>query len=447
VHRVLDLKDDAVNTQSPRARQVVAAVIGNALEWYDFIVFGFVSVVISRLFFPASNEYTALLLTFATFGVGFFMRPVGAIVLGMYADRAGRKSGLQLVMFLMTVAVALIAFAPTYASIGIGAPILIVLARLLQGFATGGEFSSATSFLVESAPARRRGFFGSLQMVGQGLGVLLGALAGVILTRALAAEQLHAWGWRLPFLFGLLIGPVGFYIRRHLEETNEFRALRSSSPPSMALSMLLRTHARALSASFLLVICATSAPYVEILYMPTYAKTQLALPLPDAFTAQMLALAWMILLIPLFGILSDRIGRRPVLIAATLSHFLLPYPLLAWLQAEPSFLRLLGVQVAMCSMLAVLFGPFSTALAEQFPAGVRSTGMAIAYNLAVTLFGGFAPFTLTWLIRATGSGSSPAFYLMFAAAVGIGGTLLLREGRRPVSIGAASLPGVVVSDS
>jgi MFS family permease len=264
-------------------------------------------------------------------------------------------------------------------------------------------------------------------MVGQGLGILLGALAGVILTRTLAPEQLDAWGWRLPFLFGLLIGPVGLYIRRHLEETDEFGALRSSSPPSLALGTLLRTHLQAVTASFLLVICATSAAYVEVLYMPTYAKTQLALPLTDAFAAQMLALAWMILLIPLFGILSDRIGRRPVLMVAALSHFLLPYPLFAWMQAEPSFLRLLGVQVAMCSMVAVLFGPFSTVLAEQFPAGVRSTGTAIAYNLAVTLFGGFAPFTVTWLIRATGSQSSPAFYLMFGAAAGLTGTFLLRE--------------------
>ena len=416
-----------VTTRAPPARQIVAAVIGNALEWYDFAVFGFVSVVVARLFFPASSEYTALLLTFATFGVGFVMRPVGAIVLGVYADRAGRKAALQLVIFLMTLAVAMMAFAPTYASIGIGAPILIVLARLLQGFATGGEFSSATSFLVECAPANRRGFFGSLQMVGQALAALLGALAGAMVTRHLSAGELDAWGWRVPFLIGLLIGPVGLYIRRHLDETEEFQAQRGTAP--LGLGTLLQQHTRAVIASFLLIVCGTTAYYVVLLYMPTYAKTQLALPLTDAFTAQMLALAWMVFLIPLFGILSDRVGRKPLLIAAALGYFILPYPLFTWALAQPSFGRLLGLQLAMCSVVAVFFGPMSTVLAEQFPTHVRSTGTAIAYNFAVTLFGGFAPFIVTWLMRETGSPNAPAFYIMFGASAGIAAGFLLREAR------------------
>ena len=431
-----------MNTQAPRPRQVIAAVIGNALEWYDFVVFGFVSVVISRQFFPASDDYAALLLTFATFGVGFFMRPVGAIVLGLYADRAGRKAALQLVILLMTVAVAIVAFAPPYRSIGIGAPILIVLARLLQGFATGGEFSSATSFLVECAPAHRRGFYGSLQMVGQGFSALFGALAGALVTRGLSAEQLDAWGWRLPFIVGLLIGPVGLYIRRHVEETEEFRAQHSEA--ALGVGALLREHTRALVASFLLVICGTTAYYVVLLYMPTYAKTQLALPLGDAFEAQMIALTWMILLIPAFGALSDRIGRRPVLLGAAFGYFVLPYPLFAWVQAEPSFARLLGLQAAMCSVVAVFFGALSTALAEQFPTRVRSTGTAIAYNFSVMLFGGFAPFIVTWLIRETGSPSAPAFYIMFGASAGIAATALLKEGQRAVSAGPANTRGALV---
>jgi MFS family permease len=230
----------AMKSHAPRTRQIVAAVIGNALEWYDFVVFGFVSVVISRLFFPASSEYARLLLTFATFGVGFFMRPVGAIALGLYADRVGRKAAMQLVIFLMTIAVAIVAFAPTYDSIGLGAPLLIVLARLLQGFATGGEFSSATSFLVEIAPAGRRGYFGSLQMVGQGLSAFLGALAGALVTRGLSPDQLDAWGWRIPFLAGLLIGPVGLYIRRHLAETDEFLAVLKDAAAPVRIGVLLR---------------------------------------------------------------------------------------------------------------------------------------------------------------------------------------------------------------
>src|SRR5262245_38727780 len=208
--------------KQPRIRQVIAAVIGNALEWYDFVVYGFLTVIISRLFFPAQSEYASLLLTMATFGVGFFMRPVGGVVLGIYADRRGRKAALQLIIGLMTLSMIMIALAPPYATIGIGAPLLMVLARLLQGFATGGEFASATAFLVGSAPARQRGYYGSLQMVGQSLAALAGAVSGALVTGALGPQQIEAWGWRLPFLFGLTIGPVGLYIRKYLEETEAF---------------------------------------------------------------------------------------------------------------------------------------------------------------------------------------------------------------------------------
>src|SRR5271156_3168872 len=214
---------------TPKPLQVAAAVIGNALEWYDFIAFGFFAVIIAKLFFPADSQYASLLLTFATFGVGFFMRPVGGIILGIYADRRGRKAALLMVIGLMTIAIAMIGLAPTYLAIGVAAPLLMVLARLLQGFSAGGEFASATSFLIESAPAQRRGLYGSWQMVGQGLAVLTGAILGTVLTRWLTPEALNGWGWRVPFLFGLIIGPVGLYIRRNLDETSAFLQSRGSS--------------------------------------------------------------------------------------------------------------------------------------------------------------------------------------------------------------------------
>src|SRR3954469_8900418 len=220
--RVPSQEKACVIHKPPRTRQIIAAVIGNALEWYDFVVYGFLTIIIARLFFREQSEYSSLLLTMATFGVGFFMRPVGGIVLGMYADRKGRKAALQMIIGLMTVAMAMIAFAPPYAAIGIAAPSIILLARLLQGFSTGGEFASATAFLVESAPPNRRGFYGSLQMVGQSLAALTGAVAGTLITRGLDTQQIDSWGWRLPFLFGLIIGPVGLYIRRYLEETDAF---------------------------------------------------------------------------------------------------------------------------------------------------------------------------------------------------------------------------------
>ena len=254
---------------APRFRQILAAVIGNALEWYDFVVYGFLTVIISRLFFPAQSETASLLLTMATFGVGFFMRPVGGVWIGMYADRHGRKAALQLIILLMTIAIAMIAFAPTYAAIGMAAPALIVMARLLQGLATGGEFASATAFLVESAPPGQRGFYGSLQMVGQSVAALAGASAGMLITQGLSPEQIDAWGWRLPFLFGLLIGPVGWWVRRELEETEAFLEAAANTSEPIGLGAVWRGHRRSLLVAFGLVVSGSIMSYVVLIYMPT----------------------------------------------------------------------------------------------------------------------------------------------------------------------------------
>jgi MFS transporter, MHS family, proline/betaine transporter len=416
-----------VRPAAPRSRQVVAAVVGNALEWYDFVVYGFLTVVISRLFFPAESEYASLLLAMATFGVGFFMRPVGGLLLGLYADRRGRKPALQLIIGLMTISMAIIALAPPYSRIGIAAPLLLVLARLLQGFATGGEFASATSFLVEVAPPAQRGLYGSLQMVGQSLAALLGAIAGALVTHGLAPEQLDSWGWRLPFVFGLVIGPVGLYIRRYLDETEAFLATRHAPPRPGAAGSSVIAHRRSLLVTFGLVICGTISYYVVLVYMPTFAKTELGVPLGDAFVAQIVGLLCLTVVTPLFGALSDRIGRRPILMAATLAYFVVLYPLFAWVADAPGLARLTLMQGALCGILGMFNGPLSTALAEQFPTGVRSTGLAIAYNLAVMTFGGFAQFIVTYLIRATGSPLAPAYYVMFGAAMGFTATLFLAE--------------------
>ena len=410
---------------SLRVRQVAAAVIGNALEWYDFVVFGALSVIIARLFFPDVSEFNALLLTTATFGVGFFMRPIGGVVLGIYADRHGRKAALQLIMGMMTVAIAMIAFAPPYAAIGIAAPLIVVLARLLQGFATGGEFAIATSFLVEVAPAGRKGFYGSLQQVGLSLAALGGALAGWFVTQVLTPAQLDSWGWRLPFVFGLLIGPVGMWVRRHLEETEEFLAARATPGANLPFLQMLRTHARAVLVTFGLVICGTITYYVVLIYMPTFARTQLGIPLEDAFKAQIVALLCLTVIIPLVGALSDRIGRKPPMIVGTIACLLTLLPLFRLLHAEPSLGNLMLVQAVLCSLIGVYYGPLSTAVAEQFPPGVRSTGLSLAYNMAVMLFGGFAQFFCTWLIGVTGQPIAAAYYVMFGAAVGLVATLAL----------------------
>jgi MHS family proline/betaine transporter-like MFS transporter len=269
---------------TPKPLQIAAAVIGNALEWYDFIVFGFFAVVIARLFFPSDSPYASMLLTTATFGVGFFMRPVGGVLLGIYSDHKGRKAALLLIISLMTAAIAMIAFAPTYAAIGVAAPMIIVLARLLQGLATGGEFASATVFLIESAPSHRRGFYGSWQMVGQGLAVLTGALLGALVTRSLSPDALDSWGWRIPFLFGLIIGPVGLYIRRHLEETDAFLETRAAPIQKPSLGTTLASHLKEALVCVGIVTNGTIAFYVILLYTPTFARTQLHLPLDDALS-------------------------------------------------------------------------------------------------------------------------------------------------------------------
>jgi MFS transporter, MHS family, proline/betaine transporter len=415
---------------TPKPLQVAAAVIGNALEWYDFIVFGFMTIVISRLFFPAESQYASLLLTTATFGVGFFMRPVGGILLGIYADHKGRKAALLLIIVLMTAAIAMIGFAPTYAAVGVGAPLTIVTARLLQGFATGGEFASATTFLIESAPPHRRGFYGSWQMVGQGLAVLLGALLGALVTRNFGPEALDSWGWRVPFLFGLVIGPVGLFIRRHLEETDAFLEAREAATANRGYRVTLSGYIKETLVCMGIITSATISFYVVLLYMPTFARTQLHLPLDDAFIAQAIGLACLIVLAPLSGALSDRIGRKPIMIGALISYLALTYPLFHWLFDNPSFGNLAIVQVTLCSLLGIFFGPMSTAVAEQFAVRARSTGLGIAYNSAVMIFGGFAQFFVTWLIKATGSPIAPSFYVLFGATIGLAAAFFLVDRAR-----------------
>ncbi|QIX15076.1 MFS transporter [Burkholderia multivorans] len=427
--RLQETRMRADSGRSTRHRQVVAAVIGNTLEWYDFIVYGFFSGIIARLFFPADSQYASLLMSLATFGVGFFMRPVGGILLGLYADRKGRKAAMQLIILLMTLSIAMITFAPTYAAIGPAAPMLIVIARLLQGFATGGEYASATSFLVESAPAHRRGLYGSWQLIGQCLAVFSGAAIGAWATQSLSAGALDSWGWRVPFALGLLIGPVGLWIRRHMEETDAFvEASKSRAEPPASVARVLRDNLRGVLVSMGQTITGTAVFYVMLVNMPTFVNRTFGLPLDQVFQAQMAAVALLTLTIPVAAMVSDRIGRRPVLLAGMLALLTVTYPLFSWLAAAPSIGRLLVMQLVICTIIGVTYGPAPTALAEQFATRMRSTGIALAYNIAVMIFGGFAPFIVTWLTRASGSPVAPAWYVLFAASFGLAASVFMRDG-------------------
>lgn len=417
-----------MTTQTVSKRNIVAAVIGNALEWYDFLVFAFMTPIVAKLFFPSNpsnpdDNINQILMTTAVFGVGFFMRPVGGILLGLYGDRKGRKAAMVLVTMLMAVAIALITLAPTYAAVGILAPLFIVLARLLQGFAAGGEFGTSTALLIELAPPGKRGFYGSWQMTGQMLALLIGAATGTLITELFTQEQLMGWAWRLPFAVGLLIVPVALYIRRHVEEPEVFKQLQaeqqSGKARQLGLLEMLRTHSRETLVGMGLVVTATVSIYITFTYLVTYSTVTLKLPIHDAFLVQMAGAALMVVLMPFMGALSDRIGRRGMTIASLIGYLAVLYPLYAWLTDGPTVQKLLVTQIVVCLFVAMFFSVFSTVMAELFPPHVRSVGMSMAYNIAVMVFGGFAQFIVTWLIRSTGSPMAPAFYVMFGVALGV----------------------------
>ena len=426
-----------------KKKSILAAVIGNALEWYDFLAFAFMTPIVAKLFFPSNpadpdNNINQILLTTAVFGVGFFMRPVGGIVLGLYGDRKGRKAAMVMVTGLMAVAIALITFAPTYAAVGIAAPLFIVLARLLQGFAAGGEFGTSTALLIEMAPPGKRGFYGSWQMTGQMMALLLGAAAGTLITEIFTQAQIMAWAWRLPFAFGLLIVPVAIYIRRHVDEPEAFKQMKAAQAAGTVrqatLGEMLKNHMRETLVGMGLVVTLTVSIYITFTYLTTFSTVTLKLPLRDTFLVQMASAAFMIVLMPLWGAWSDRVGRRPLMIGSLIGYLLVLYPAYAWLTSEPSIARLLIAQLSICVFVSVYFGVFSTVIAELFPANVRSLGMSLAYNIAVMIFGGFAQFIVTWLIRATGSPMAPAYYVMFGVAVGLVAAFFIRDRTHEASI-------------
>ncbi|MBN4665841.1 MFS transporter [Pandoraea nosoerga] len=406
---------------SPHAwRVIVSASIGNALEWFDLVVYGFFAVTIAKLFFPTGNDTVSLLLTLGTFGVSFFMRPLGAIVIGAYADRAGRKAALTLSIVLMMVGTLLIAIMPTYAAIGVLAPVGIVIARMVQGFSAGGEFGSATAFLAEHAP-QRRGFFSSWQVASQGLTTLLAAGFGALLTGNLSPEAMASWGWRIPFFFGLLIGPVAYYIRRRLDETPEFLDIEPTQSP---LRDTFASQKERLLLAIGVVVMATVATYL-VLYMPTYAVKQLGLPSSAAFSAVLLTGVVQLIVAPIVGHWSDTHGRIKPMLAAAVALLILVYPMFRYLDANPTFASLMVFQIVLGLLMTTYFGALPALLTELFPVQVRTTGLSLGYNIAATVFGGFAPFIITWLIGATGNKLAPSFYLIFAAVISI--TALLRS--------------------
>ncbi|RAS37817.1 MFS transporter [Paraburkholderia bryophila] len=407
-------------------RIVFSSSVGNALEWFDFLVYGYFATIIAKQFFPMQDEWLSTLLAIATFGISFLMRPLGAVVLGLYGDRKGRKAALTLAIALMMVGTFTMAVMPPYASIGLAAPVLILLARLVQGFAVGGEFGSATAFMVEHS-ASRRGYYASWQFASQGLAAITAAAFGSLLTAWMPPEQLNSWGWRIPFMFGLLVGPVGYYIRSHLDETPEFLALHKAREAREAAGLRpVANDEEAKGASFAnqwvnlllavgIVAQSTVGVYVLQLYMPMYAVKQLHMPAAASFGVVVLNGGLQFLLSPVMGALSDRIGRIRIMLTTSVLMGALIYPMFALLQSHPTIGWLLLLQGTAGIFKAAYSGPMPALMSEIFPTQVRSTGLSIGYSIGVTIFGGFAPTIVETFIHVTGDKLAPSYYVLIAA--------------------------------
>ncbi|ADG20781.1 MFS transporter [Paraburkholderia atlantica] len=391
----------------PLKRLIVASSIGNALEWFDFAAYGFFAVTLSKLFFPAHDETVSLLLTFGTFGISYIFRPLGALVLGRYADRHGRKAGLLASLWLTTIGTLICALIPTYASIGLAAPIGLMLARVLISFSTGGEFGSGTSLMIEQKSARKS-FLGSWQFSSQGMATVLASFAGLALSSQLSTDQIEAWGWRVPFIFGLLVAPVGLYIRRHVDDTHQSSMEKQGAP---VRDLLVSHKGRVLLAAGIMAV-STAASYLMILYMPTYAVKQLHLPASTGFAATVLTGTILMVLTPLMGHLADKYGRSRMMTVAAVLTLLTIYPCFRWLLAAPSMSVLMSIMVLAGVLKAIYFGPLAAVLSSLFPASMRSTGLGFSYNIGVMVFGGFTPWLVTAMIGWTHDPVSPSFYLM-----------------------------------
>ncbi len=402
---------------------VAAIVAGNALEFYDFLTYSTFAMYIGQAFFPSGNALTSLLLSLATFGVGFFTRPLGGLLIGAYADRAGRRPAMVLTISLMTIGTLGLVLTPSYASIGLFAPLILIVARLIQGLALGGEVGPSTAMLLECAPSGARGRFVSWQSASQGVAILAAGSVGLVIAMILDKEQLAAWGWRIPFALGLAIVPVGIYIRRRLPETLEAPGTRGSAD---VLGLLWREHRKLLALGVLVLMCVTISTYVNN-YMTTYALATLGMPASKAMLATIAQGAVMAAGAVWGGWLSDRFGRKPIMIWPRIALIVSIYPAFLLLVSFKTTSVLMLVTASL-TVLQVLSGAAAlTALTEVFPNAVRSSALSICYAVSVSLFGGTTQFVVAWLIGTTGDRLSPAYYVILSSALGLWAMFKLPE--------------------
>jgi MFS transporter, MHS family, citrate/tricarballylate:H+ symporter len=409
--------------RNPKIWSVIRVSSGNFLEMYDFMVFGYYASAIGRAFFPSGNAYLSLMLSLMTFGAGFLMRPLGAIVLGAYADKHGRRAGLLLTLGLMSIGIFSIACMPGYATIGLLAPLLVLIGRLLQGFSAGMELGGVSVYLSEIATPGHKGFYVSWQSGSQQVAVMVAALVGVALNAKLPPEKMTAWGWRVPLLLGCVIIPFLFRLRRSLQETDEFVA-RKHRPSTSEILRSLMANWKIVVIGIMMVTMTTVSFYMITAYTPTFGYSVLHLASIESLIVTLCVGASNLFWLPVMGALSDRIGRRPLLFACTILMLLTAYPAVLWLVRDPSFARLLTVELWLSFIYGSYNGAMVVFLTEIMPVDVRTTGFGLAYSLATAIFGGFTPAISTYLIHVTGNRAIPGLWLSFAAACGLLATVL-----------------------
>jgi len=415
---------------------VIRVASGNFLEMYDFFVFGYFAGAIGKAFFPATSEFAQLMLAFMTFGLGFLMRPLGAIVLGAYIDHHGRRAGLILTLMLMAIGILLIALVPGYETLGLFAPVLVVLGRLIQGFSAGVELGGVSVYLSEIATPGNKGFYVSWQSGSQQIAVMFVSSLSVALGLLLSPDQLQDWGWRIPFLVGCMIIPLILMLRRSLQETEEFLA-QKRHPTASEIFATVAANWQIVLTGMLLVSMTTSSFYFITTYTPTFGTRELHLSSTSSLIVTLCVGVSNLFWLPVMGALSDRIGRPPILIACTVLALLTAYPALAWLVDAPSFARLLTVEL----WLSFLYGSYNGAmvvyLTEIMPVKVRTAGFSFAYSLATATFGGFTPTIATYLIHISDNKAMPGVWLSFAAACGLAATLAAGSWQRQAQLHAA----------
>ena len=399
---------------------------GNFLEQYDFFVYGYYATYIARTFFPNSNHFASLMLSLATFGVGFLMRPLGAIVLGAYIDRKGRRAGLILTLGMMAVGTLTLAITPGYASIGLAAPLIIVAGRLLQGFSAGAELGGVSVYLAEIATPGRRGFYTSWQSGSQQVAVIFASLVGVALTASLLPAEMAAWGWRVPLLIGCAIIPLILWLRRSLAETDEFRNMQHVHRTADVLR-LLAANWRLVLVGMGMSVLTTTTFYLITAYTPTFGREALHLGAYGLLVVTLCVGVSNLVWLPIGGAISDRVGRYLLLLLIPVLALVTAYPVMLWLVAAPSFGKLLAVVLLFSSYFGLYNGAMIPLLTEIMPPQVRTAGFSLAFSLATALFGGFTPLVSTALIEATGNRASPALWLSFAAAISLAAVLLSRR--------------------